>query len=245
MLNLFRLYWRFDRLWFILMILFFLVFATFMMGFTWKNLSETNVWGVIQGAPNQESLSNSTMQLFNWIFIFPLIMWIGNCLNVFDIYRIQKQNWLLPVSLKEKYSSRIVFNLCLTVVFILVTTLIVDWVRVPLAHFLSIDKPIEKGWALPLLAWFFNWPTVIFYLWLFTGCYYLSARFKKIGFLVIVPFGLNALYVFAVLLDFSEYLDWMPYLAILLAVGTVFNIRLGYRQFQKLEVVLQFTPKEL
>ena len=122
---------------------------------------------------------------------------------------------------------------------------IVDWARVPLAHFLSIDKPIEKGWALPLLAWFFNWPTVIFYLWLFTGCYYLSARFKKIGFLVIVPFALNALYVFAVLLDFSVYLDWMPYLAILLAVGTVFNIRLGYRQFQKLEVVLKLTPKTI
>ena len=85
----------------------------------------------------------------------------------------------------------------------------------------------------------------MFYLWLFTGCYYLSARFKKIGFLVIVPFALNALYVFAVLLDFSEYLDWMPYLAILLAVGTVFNIRLGYRQFQKLEVVLKLTPKTI
>ena len=88
MLNLFRLYWRFDRLWFILMILFFLVFSTFMMGVTWKNLSDTNVWGVIQGTPNQENLNNSTMQLFNWIFIFPMIMWIGNCLNVFDIYRI-------------------------------------------------------------------------------------------------------------------------------------------------------------
>jgi len=244
MLNLFRLYWKFDRLSFIFKILYFLVFATFMLAITWKNQPVTDVWGTISGNLAHKEPDHSTMQLFNWVFLFPMIMWIVNCINVFGLYRIHKQNWLLPTSLKEKYASRIIFDLCLTVVFILFTTLIIDWVRVPLAYFFSIDQPIERGWALPLLAWYFKWPTVVFYLWLFTGCYYLSARFKIVKFTAMVPLALCAAYTIAALyLDF--FLDWMPYLAILLAVGTVFNIRLGYRQFQKLEVMLKITPKTI
>ena len=244
MLNLFRLYWRFDRLWFILMILFFLVFSTFMLAITWRDQPVTDVWGFVHGNREEQETDAATMRLLDWVFLFPLMMWISNSLNVFDIYRMHKLHWLLPASQREKYASRIAFNLCLTVVFILITTLIIDWVRVPLSSILSIDQPIERGWALPLLTWYFRWPSVVFYLWLMTGCYYLSARSKKITFVAIVPLGLNAVYMF-IALYLDTFWDWAPYLAVVLAVATVINIRLGYRRFQQLEMVLQFTPKVL
>lgn len=244
MLNLFRLYWRTERLSFVLTILFFLVFSAFMLAITWKDDPVTDVWGFIHGNREEQETDAATMRLLDWVFLFPLMMWLTSSLNVFDTYRMNKLHWLLPASQKEKYASRIVFNLCLTVVFIIATTLIIDWVRVPLASILAIDQPIERGWALSLLVWYFRWPTVVFYLWLMTGCYYLSARSKKITFVSIVPLGLNAVYMF-IALYMESFWDWAPYLAAVLAVWTVINIRLGYRRFQQLEMVLQFTPKTL
>ena len=92
-------------------------------------------------------------------------MWISHCLNiVFGVYSLHKQHWLLPVTMKEKYASRIVFNLCQTIVLVLASALIIYWVRIPLAYFFSIEQPIERGWLLPLLAWYYRWPTVVFYL---------------------------------------------------------------------------------
>ena len=152
MLNLFRLYWRTERLSFVLTILFFLVFSAFMLAITWKDDPVTDVWGFIHGNREEQETDAATMRLLDWVFLFPLMMWLTSSLNVFDTYRMNKLHWLLPASQKEKYASRIVFNLCLTVVFIIATTLIIDWVRVPLASILAIDQPIERGWALSLLA---------------------------------------------------------------------------------------------
>ena len=245
MRNLFRLYWRTERLSFVLTILFFLVFSAFMLAITWRKHPETDVWGFINGPWNDQESHISTTEMLNWFFLIPWIMWISHCLNnVFGVYSLHKQHWLLPASMKEKYASRIVFNLCQTIVFVLATALIIYWVRMPLASLFSIEQPIERGWVLPLLAWYYRWPTVVFYLWILTICYYLNARFKKITFVAFVPVALAAAYPFC-----AKYLDtfwnWIPYVAVALAVGIVINIRLSYRQFQKLDVVLKLTPKEL
>ena len=244
MRNLFRLYWRFDRLWFILTILFFLVFSAFTLAITWKKHPETDVWGFINGTWIDRESYYSTMEMFNWIFLFPWFMCITHCLSVFGVYRLHKQHWLLPVTMKEKYASRIVFNLCQTIVLVLVSALIIYWVRMPLAFLFSIEQPIERGWLLPLLAWYYRWPTVVFYLWILTICYYLSARFMKNTFVAFVPMALAAAYPFCALF-LDTFWNWFPYVAVVLVVGIAINIYLGYRQFQKLDVVLKLTPKAL
>jgi len=244
MRNLFRLYWRTERLSFVLTILFFLVFSAFMLAITWRKHPETDVWGFINGTWNDQESHYSTMEMFNWIFLFPWFMCITHCLSVFGVYRLHKQHWLLPVTMKEKYASRIVFNLCQTIVLVLATALIIYWVRIPLAYFFSIEQPIERGWLLPLLAWYYRWPTVVFYLWILTICYYLSARFMKNTFVAFVPMALAAAYPFCALF-LDTFWNWFPYVAVVLVVGIAINIYLGYRQFQKLDVVLKLTPKAL
>ena len=244
MRNLFRLYWRTERLSFVLTILFFLVFSAFMLAITWRKHPETDVWGFINGTWNDQESHYSTMEMFNWIFLFPWFMCITHCLSVFGVYRLHKQHWLLPVTMKEKYASRIVFNLCQTIVLVLASALIIYWVRIPLAYFFSIEQPIERGWLWSLLAWYYRAPTVGFYLWILTFCYYLSARFKKITFVAFVPMALAAAYPFCALY-LDTFWNWIPYVALVLDGGIVINIRLGYRHFQKLDVVLQLTPKAL
>lgn len=244
MRNLFRLYWRTERLSFVLTILFFLVFSAFMLAITWKKHPETDVWGFINGTWNDRESHYSTMEMFNWIFLLPWFMCITHCLSVFGVYRLHKQHWLLPVTMKEKYASRIVFNLCQTIVLVLASALIIYWVRMPLAFLFSIEQPIERGWLLPLLAWYYRWPTVVFYLWILTICYYLSARFMKNTFVAFVPMALAAAYPFCALF-LDTFWNWFPYVAVVLVVGIAINIYLGYRQFQKLDVVLKLTPKAL
>ncbi|MBR3028759.1 MAG: hypothetical protein IKH58_11565 [Bacteroidales bacterium] len=244
MRNLFRLYWRTERLSFVLTILFFLVFSAFMLAITWRKHPETDVWGFINGTWNDQESHYSTTEMFNWIFLFPWFMCITHCLSVFGVYRLHKQHWLLPVTMKEKYASRIVFNICQTIVLVLASALIIYWVRIPLAYFFSIEQPIERGWLLPLLAWYYRWPTVVFYLWILTICYYLSARFMKNTFVAFVPMALAAAYPFCALF-LDTFWNWFPYVAVVLVVGIAINIYLGYRQFQKLDVVLKLTPKAL
>ena len=244
MLNLFRLYWRLGRLEFGLLILFFLIIATFFMAIGWKDNPETDVWGFLHGIRDDQELLYSTTKLIDWMFFFPWLMWVGHSSGICDIYRLQKLHWLLPASQKEKYASLIIFGICKTVVFQLAAALTIYWVRIPLSSLLSIDQPVEKGWLWSLLAWYFRWPTLVFYLWVLTGCYYLSARSKKNIFVTFVPMALVAVYPNCALY-IESFWDWAPYLAAVLAVASVINIRLGYRRFQQLEMVLQFTPKVL
>ena len=66
----------------------------------------------------------------------------------------------------------------------------------------------------------------------------LSCKWKMILMALVAVYPNCVLYI-------ESFWDWAPYLAAVLAVGTVINIRLGYRRFQQLEMVLQFTPKVL
>lgn len=244
MIELIRFYWRFEKKFLFFIILFYLAFLTLMMGMFDNMQPLTDFFGLIDGTLSDEQLIGSTQNVWNWIFVYPGFLWAGNSFSAFSIFSMHKENWLLPASLKEKFVSRILFSFCFCVASIIILTFWVDWIRQPLAWLLSVEKPFEKGWALPLLALHFKWYTVAFYLWFLTFCYYLSARYNRLRWQVVFPFMLIAIYENLLFYGIFHGFDvWLPYLGILFLIGTPFNVIWAYRRFKKLEIELHPIPK--
>lgn len=242
MFRMMKFYWKFLGRLNVFLFLFFLVFILFFSGVGLRKHLDLDMWGLINGTLDEGNVKDVSLMIVSQIFLFPMMFCAGQCISVFHIFRFNKHIWLLPASLKQKYASRIIYQVCFVAIIFIASAVIFDWGRIPLAKLLGIDAPIQTGWGLAVLVWHFRWYTLAFYLWLSTFCFYLGARFKKISFLILIPMALVAAYeILFVIMD--EYFQFMPYVAVLFIIGTVCNIRFGYRRFQKLEMILQLPQK--
>lgn len=244
MLKMMKFYWKFLGRFNVFLFLYFLVFILFMTGVLLSNHLDVDMWGLVNGTLSDGNSKSASLLVVYQIIILPMVFYMRQCVGLFDIFRLHKHIWLLPASLKQKYVSRIIYQMCSLVIIVLTSVIVFDWGRIPLAKLMGIDTPLQTGWGLAVLVWHFKWYTLAFYLWLTTLCFYLGACFKKLHFTILIPMALIALYEF-LFLEMGEYFHFMPYVAILFIIGTVCNIRFGYRRFQKLEMTLQLPQKAI